>query len=282
MPGGFPLGLDICNGTSLGADTANSQGTGFTLVSNNTKTAWVQLTASLASDCVFIVVACHNFCDAAAAGCSASFDIGVGAAGSEKVVIADLVLGAGNVAGGADAGAYYAMPIAIPSGTRVAARCQVSNTAIAFPFLSTVFFDGAFTQIEGYAGVDALGFNAAATTGTAVTSGNPVNTLGAYAQIVASTSVDYAGLLFGFDNDATGTIVSGPGMLFNVAIGAAGSEQIIIPNYEMWIDAQYRFFALASPFFPIAIPAGTRIAVKSQSNNTASVVAGITLYGVYQ
>ncbi len=73
----------------------------------------------------------------------------------------------------------------------------------------------------------------------------------------------------------------------NVAIGGAGSEKIIIPDFI--IDSSNNvatngFRTQIIHFTPIQIPAGTRIAAQAQSGTgTANQrVIGLTLYGLYQ
>lgn len=270
MPGGFPLGLDVCNGTDQGTATGTSQGTSITAGAANTAGSFTQLVASSAIDASWMIVICNQ---ASAAGALA-VDIAVGASGSEKVIAQQIVSVEAS-------GAAVAFPCSIPAGTRISARAQ-SSTASATVGVSVILFDGAFTQMDGNGGADSIGFVSGSTTGTTVTASASTNTKGSYAQLVASTTRDYIGLFGAFDTGGTTTAHHN---LLDIAIGASGSEQVIIPNFPAVSSAQGLSANLFSPenipFTPILIPAGTRIAARMQSN-VASSAMHVTLYGVYQ
>jgi hypothetical protein len=70
-------------------------------------------------------------------------------------------------------------------------------------------------------------------------------------------------------------------MLLDIAIGASGSEKIILSNYS-WIWTGVEAAGTApSPFFAIPIPAGTRISARIAVSSGAANF-GITAYGVYR
>lgn len=290
MPGGFPLGLDVCNGQDAGGVTGTSQGTIVNpSASANTKGSWVQLIASTAADAVWMMVQWSFYQDV---GSSAALDIGVGGSGSEQVLVSNLISSNSAINGFDQNQQVYSFPCQIPAGTRIAARTQVSAASDTGGnnLVNVTLYDGAFTQMEGCAGVDALGFSTGTTLGTQVDPGGTANTKGAYSQIIASTARDYMGLLLGFDtqNDSTSAFAQ---FLVDVAIGGSGSEKIIMPNLQLLrttksstsVACEY-ILPPSQPFIPIAIPAGTRIAARAQcSINTATRrLFGITAYGVYQ
>ncbi len=279
MPGGFPLGLEICNGTSSGASATAV----LASASANTLGSWVQLVASTGSDCCFLRVDIGGF---NGAGPNGAVDIGVGAGGSEVVVISQLMVAHRDPNGAAQVD--YFIPVSIPSGTRIAARCQC-HAINDGTFVGVSWFDGAHTQVEGYAGVDSLGFTAASTQGTTIDPGATAGTKGAYAQLTASTTRDYAGLFFAFDalNVTTGTTNNTDGFEIDVAIGAAASEVIIVPDIHVlkeYMSTVVGFQPKCSEIFWAPIPSGTRVAVRCQcSTNTATErLLGVTAYGIYQ
>lgn len=103
-----------------------------------------------------------------------------------------------------------------------------------------------------------------------LTSGGTANTKGSYTELVSSTSTDAAGLLVRYDA-ATGNTTSN---LIDIAIGAASSEQIIVDN--MLLDNNVRY--AHEIIIPLRIPAGTRIAARSQSSTSSgSVICQIHL-----
>jgi hypothetical protein len=203
-------------------------------------------------------------------GFSGALDIGIGASGSEVVVASNLMETAN------DSGynvSNYCFPLSIKAGTRISARAQTSTSSSNTLFFQVILFDGAFTEIEGYAGVDALGFNSATTLGTAVATSSGAK--GAYVQMAASTARDYAGIMMAMD------IQGGSGFYIadiDIAIGASGSEMIIIPDFYIWVNGGG---SLTMPYAPVPIPKGTRIAARALEANSGATI-GITLYGVYQ
>ncbi len=276
MPGGLPLGFEICNMPSgYGININNSNITSGAVTPSataNTKGAWKQLTAATDNDACMIVVMIENDNGGPS---NYSVDIGVGAAGSEVVLVADLMTSNNNGVGGV--GVYYMLPVQIPSGTRVAVRTQCSLAAQGAVDVAVYIGDGAFTQLEGAAGVATIGFVSATTFGTTVTSGNAVK--GAYAQLSASTPRDYVGLMFAMDYQDS-AVGNNNSWLADIAIGAGGSEKIIIPNYYMRTNTQGIFNPPSSQYFPIQIPSGSAVSARLQ-NSGAAVAVGVTAYGVY-
>lgn len=108
--------------------------------------------------------------------------------------------------------------------------------------------------------------------GTTVTSGATAHTKGPWTQIAAATSFDAAAILLQIDLQYQDTLY-----LIDIGIGGSGSEQVIIPNLMMSQSAPV-FNALV---IPINIPAGSRIAARSQDNfgSSTSYVAVTLLAG---
>src|ERR1035437_9061828 len=90
MAGGFPLGLDLCNGTSAGISSSTSVGTTVTNGTANTKGSYSPLVASTASDACWLTVVLNgvspntSYCN--------SIDVAIGAGGSEKIIASDLIV----------------------------------------------------------------------------------------------------------------------------------------------------------------------------------------------
>ena len=104
----------------------------------------------------------------------------------------------------------------------------------------------------------------------AVTSSATVNTKGAYTQLLASSGFDYDGLLVMF-----AVVSTNVSYLIDVAIGAAASEVLIAENlHASWGNNIPQWF-----YIPRAIPAGTRVAARSQAS-TASAQVRMSVVGV--
>jgi hypothetical protein len=133
------LGLSsLQTAVDYGANTASSIGT--KIISNVTTTAkgaWVQLTASATHD-IRGVLFCFsqfdiNYYDF-------NVDLGVGANGSEQAVISDLYIA--STTGGSNntiTPSFLYLPIVIPAGSRITARCKCS-TGSASLYVSIVGF----------------------------------------------------------------------------------------------------------------------------------------------
>jgi hypothetical protein len=148
-------------------------------------------------------------------------------------------------------------------------------------------FDGAFSQMEGAAGIDSIGV--AAGKGTSTTASATNNTKGSYAPLIAATTRDYIGFIMTIDslNSTASQTSTEKVCLFDIAIGASGQEKDILPNYPIsWPTAPAFAGGAAadgSPtsFIPIAIPMGSRVAARVQNNQTSAEAYGVGLFGVY-
>lgn len=275
MSGGFPFLGGAVNGQHIGAA---SPGSDFALTlpsSNNTKGAWAQLVASTTYDATYIIV---QF-SCVAAFKSAALDIGIGASGSEVVLLPNLIAQSGQQN---DYEQYtYAFPVNIPAGTRIAGRYQISNASGAHDcYCNVALFDGDFTRSTGAAGVDAVGFSSSTTLGTAVTPGN--GSFGSFAQLTSSTSRDYLGFVMAFD--LQGASYSGHSISWEVAVGASSSEKTIQPILASRVSvptssASTTIGTKVTPFIPVAIPSGSRVSARGQTDATQAF--GLTLYGVW-
>lgn len=102
-----------------------------------------------------------------------------------------------------------------------------------------------------------------------VAAGSPANTKGSYTQIVASCPFDAAGFFLSFGGSNNTNVFDS---LVDVAVGGAGSEQVILSNYLVSVSGFVA--AKMSVFVPLKIAAGQRIAVRHQAT-TAGATLGI-------
>lgn len=271
MAGGFPWTADLCNGLNYGTLLASSiPSPAISGVSAHTKGSWVSL-GTATRDAAAVL-----FCNTSAlnSGQKGVADLGIGA--SQSVVINNLFSsdGANGAAASLNISSIF-LPINIPAGTQLYARSQGPSGSQTYR-AQAILFDGGFSAFDGYAGVDCLGFNSASTTGTTVTAGTS-GAKGSYAQIIAATQRDYAAIWIG---TSTASAVTTVGMV-DVAIGAAGSEQVIIPNMAVNQISSCGVSPGGMPMFPIRIPAGTRLAIR-KATQTASVTGGYVIYAAYR
>ena len=257
----WPL-YDTTTYETAGANTAASRGTSITAnASGNTKGSYTQLIASTSYDTVGVLV----MLDDLAAGIDYLLDIAIGAGGSEQIILPDLYAGGGT--GSIAYGAQYWFPIAIPAGSRIAARCQAS-TGSSVIRVSCLLAAAGFMPPAPLSRVTAYGANSADSGGVSVDPGGSANTKGSYSQIVASTTNDIKGLIIAIGNQLN-NVRSSQSWLIDLAIGGAGSEQIVIANYALNCSTSPDIVVpQTSDFLPLCIPAGTRLAVRAQSDGT--------------
>lgn len=280
MAGGWGVYQDWCNGTDVLGTVA---GVSLSTTTANTKGAWTQVISSTTYDSSVITIIADGTLGSNV-GNNMCVDIGIGASGSELAIIQNLTVQCYNgVNTYTPQMAAYQFPFGFPAGTRIAARGQSSGTTdVVGAHVS--LFDSGFNQVDIASIVDTYGFQTGSTIGTQVDPGATANTKGAYATITSSTSYDLCGFCIGFDSQNSSW--SGTSLVWacDVAVGASGSEVIIVPNLEMFA---FRFstttsFMAPTHFYPIMIPAGSRIAVRGQCNTATSPdrLMGVTFYGV--
>lgn len=257
--------------TTYGAVLSASTGTTVAASATaNTKGAWIQLTASTTAQASALML--H-------AKCSASiqflFDIGVGPSGSETVLIADIHCSRLGLTG-----FEVAFPVRVPEGSRIAMRVA-SATASATVTALLYLISGGFDQPASRGLVRTYGATSGTSGGTSVDAGATANTKGAWTEIVLSTTDAHRGLMVVFGNQGIVTGVSGL-FLFDIGVGASGSEQIIAANVHVVATNSKALDPYATPVLPVSIPAGSRIAVRSQSNSVSATgrLLDVLLYGV--
>lgn len=282
MAGGWPLGMALANPVSYGANTTNSMGTGVaSSTTANTKGSYVELFGSpTTSDMTWahVTIDCSPFSVGGAE--SSAIDLAIGASGSQQVVVSNL-LNYGQVAGDTyDYTCSYFFPLALPSGTHLWARSQTTQTSGDPVGVSLIGFDSSFHDAPGASCscYDTYGFVSGSTMGTTLTASGTANLKGAYSTIVSSVAHAIQGFFLAFDSQGSG---SNTLALIDLAIGAAGQEVVIMPNILVFSNSAGVVMPQTTPFIPIAIKLGTRIAARCQSSSGGKTY-GITLYGLRQ
>lgn len=258
----------------------SSAGTGVTAdATNNTKgTTYAQLIASTAFDAQAIMFSVGR--ESSTAGIQFLIDFAIGAASSEQIVIANYLYSRGNNESSDNA---ILLPIQIPAGTRISARCQCSsgNSSVK---ITTHLFGGDLWTPGGLTRVETCGAVTTDSGGTAVDPGGSANTKGSYSSaLIASTSFDYKGFFLCIGSNLNSLIGTLTRARLDIAIGAAASEQVILPDFQLVAGtAGDAYMPGVSPFFPIPIPAGSRLSARAMSSNTDATdrLFDVVLYGV--
>ena len=95
--------------------------------------------------------------------------------------------------------------------------------------------------------------------GTQLTASATPNTKGSVSEIIASTSVEAAGLIVYLSS-----IGNGSRILFDILIGASGSEKVLVENIHF--SGGRSAIAGTCLYFPISVPEGSRLSGRSQSS----------------
>lgn len=193
-------------------------------------------------------------------------DIAFQIGGTEYIVITDLLY----AVSGIGVTAMLDIPLRIPKGTVLRARCSCGTASGVAINVSAMVCGSTF--LSGYGGVstyDSLGV-VAGDTGTQLDPGATVNTFGSVVEFSSSTSFNYKGFFLSFGNNANSAISPAHTNLIQVMVGPS-TERVIVPmirsDQDTGTDGPRPSF---SPFFPVWIPSGTRISMKTQSNGNTS------------
>jgi hypothetical protein len=186
-------------------------------------------------------------------------NVAVGAAGFEEIVIHSLnVQIKANMPGG-----YFWCPVRVPVGTRLSVQAATDGNATDVG-VALYTYSSSFPSRLGKAGTIAYGMNATEISeGTTIDPGGTINTKGSYAELESSTSDAISDFIICIGT-ADNVGHSNCSWLIDVAIGGAGSEEIILADLRIRQHSQEP----TKPNVRIleSIPAGTRIAVRSQCN----------------
>lgn len=217
----------------------------------HTKGNWAQVIASTAANSSYLSFASGNV-SASATDTSTLIDIGIGAAGAETVIVPDIAIGGWSFG-------RVSLPVAIPSGARVAIRIQGTRTTGSIVNNSIVLLDSLDYALTPQS-VDILGVTTGTSSGTALSGAS-----GTWVQIAASTAKDYQQVVIVPSTSSTDTAAIN--VVYTLGVGAAGSE-VAIGSYgsrytanEQWspesVSGIPGFASLCGP-----VPAGSRLSIK--------------------
>ena len=233
--------------------------------SAHTKGSWVEVTAATAAD-VYRVAMMHADSQSSGTDTSGLLDIGVGAAGSEVVVVPNLAVGwAGTVA--TTQRPTWDLPLFIPKGTRVAVRWQSARTSQALNTYWTLYGPTSATRATPRPAPFTWAYGPDTSTSRGVTLvPAAANAKGSWVQLTAATDGPIAGLAIGVQGN--GLTAMSPGtVLVDIAAGAAGSEVVVVPNLQFltsnieWVGRQHLLTT-----YPVDIPAGVRLAARCSNS----------------
>lgn len=116
--------------------------------------------------------------------------------------------------------------------------------------------------------------------GAAVTPGN--NTKGSWAQVLAAASVTEPSQMLMVNINSVAVSAAAKDCLVDIGVGSSGSEQLLITNLIGSCASNWNALSGGwTYFFPLSLPAGTRIAARASVNNATvgSVRVIVRLFG---
>lgn len=281
--GGYPFFDELANAQQQGVSEASSAGVALAaLTAANTKSAWAEIVSATPIDACMVDI---GLTAAAQSGEGMSVDIALGAAGAERIICPDLFFAApSSHCGGAE---HYFLPLAIPAGSRISARWQCVDLLADVISVGVTLFAGGFNQSAGFVGLDTYGFDAGGTHGIALADPSADNTPGAWTEITPGLVNDVAGFMAHFDaSNSLNNTAGATSKLIDIGIGPAGSEQIIIPQFQIVAGGATSIYIATfppkSPLYGMALPAATRIAARHQAADVSHPYAntGVIIYGL--
>lgn len=226
----------------------------------NTKSAWVQLIASTARDYDLMVVDIQGVAQTSVVTYSALVDIGIGAAGSEGVILPNLWAPNRYTV---NEPYVYQIPICVPSGQRIAARAQ-SAAANQTVNVSCGLFGEGFASPEGLGTTVGCNSNTANSLTTILSAPASTNTKSAWTQLTGSLPLNASGVVV-----AVASMHTVP-QFVDIGIGAAGSEIVVVPNIAMSGASAANITLMRTLTLPLTLPYNTRVAARYQASSITS------------
>lgn len=247
----------------------------------HTKGNWAQLIASTARriDAVTII---GRYNSGGTNDSEGLYDIGLGGAGSEIVLLPNLLFGVRQTAIQAGHWVSALIPIRIPAATRVAVRYQMGAASGRSSQFCLIGHTYSLRRIPAFQRAINYGADTATSRGVNVDAGAAANTKGAYTEITAATTTPIKCFFVMVSNALEATRGSGS-FLVDIAIGAAASEVVLVSN--LFVTGQNTEVvgpAMMGPFFA-DIPSGVRLAARAQCDSATAAnrhfdVAILALY----
>lgn len=223
------------------------------------KGGWAQVFASLANDTYGLMILVHNS-RTSAANRSYAIDVGIGGAGSEQVIIPDLI---GSNAGVTNntCGIWYYFPIFIPAGTRVAVRAQGSVTTTCRVIVRAMQLPRDPTMVKTCGYVEKLGITGIV--GTALTPGTTSE--GSWVS-VGTTTRDLWWWQLGVQVPVADVAHNQTFLHFDIAVGDGTNFTVIAPDIQVSVTTGEEMGKALSVFCEHWVPSGSTIYVRGQAD----------------
>ncbi|NUW45561.1 hypothetical protein [Nonomuraea rhodomycinica] len=237
----------------------------------NSKGAWVTL-LTLPADRPASWLNLGNDQISASGDRAALMDIGIGSAGSETILAANLVVGY------RDHGTL-AFPLHIPAGATIRARLA-GAVSMNIWTTATAYVGEPDCGLSVPGRITTYGVVASPIDATNVTPSGTLNVKGSYAQITAATTAPiHALMVLAQSSTSTPTDTR---YAIDIAVGSPGNETIIVPNHYVRVEnSPVCVYPQSPPFVPLStcIPAGVRLAARCSIWTGSSAPIEVAVYG---
>jgi hypothetical protein len=171
------------------------------------------------------------------------------------------------------------IPLRFPKGARVSARLQSHQSDAILINGFIVHYDAPFVQ-RGYATAEDYGVVIATSGATNIDPGGTANTDGAWVELTASTTRDHEAILLCLGSRANSALTSA-GWLFDIGVGAAGSEVVLVQDIYVYGTATVDNIAPGQAMAKTHVAKGTRLSVRCKCTTTDATdrILGAMLVG---
>jgi len=270
----FPL-FGGADGKIFGFNSATVTGTSVTSGAANTKGAFVELVSAINNNINTVSVDITTLTSAANA--NFLFDIAIGDAGFEEVIIPDLYTH--TVLPSLSVCSTFGLPINIPLGVRISARCQSNVSSAVLPLFISLF-SGGFKSGAGLNNALSLGVNSADTSGVLVAT-TTAGSYGSWVEVSSSLPETLRGIIVSAHR-ATINSWSNGSVSYQVAVGAAGFEEVVVPDAVIQTTTQESSSGTVSKLRLVNMAEGERVSIRAVSSSTnTDFDLDYTIHGVY-
>jgi len=255
---------------NFGGVGAATLGTSVTTgATSSTKGSWAALIASTAFDSYLVHIIASTY-GASATASEGSLDIGIGGAGAEIGLIANLLMG---YCGGVGLPKEWLFPLYIPAGTRISARAAGVRTSTAMRVGISCWGGIGVPPFRIGGRVVTYGMSTVPD-GTTVTPGAS-GAEGSWTEIVAATSEDHFALCPSFQASAD-TTLSGNNLWLDLGIGAAAAEEQIGGPF-IFTTTALEAMSGPNPVLPVFydVRSGSRLVIRASNDGANDTYNGV-------
>lgn len=204
-------------------------------------------------------------------------DIAVNTGSADTVIVEDLYVDM-TTNSGATGEWILPIPVAVPAGAIVKARCQCTVASRSFQ-VAVIGYANNASGDPGFRALKSLTDWTNTDPTTSIATGTGTGTT-SWAQITASTSVRVASLFMLMDSTGTASGRTTSSMAIDIGWGAAGSEKVLATVLQL-LQTSTPALVTHGPF-PCDIPAGTRLATRATVGTAQGISSNFAtpLYGL--